>query len=116
MQLLAQTASSTQMFCVGGRDWQSNRDNYVMWRFVICALTGDHSEDDEIGCVHSARVTTTERYHVKYIKLFGIDNIKMKLNERVRVWTEVSLLKWDQLRRVLAITECNKPHRRLSCT
>lgn len=42
------------------REWQSNRDNYIV-RFVICALTSDHVKDDEIGGVHSAHVTNKEK-------------------------------------------------------
>lgn len=55
----------------GKRHWQSNRDNFIMRSFVICALTGDHVKDDEIGCVHSAHVTTTERYQMKDLNMLG---------------------------------------------
>jgi hypothetical protein len=42
----------------GGKNWQNNRENYIMRRFMICGLTGDHMKDDEIGGVHSTHVTT----------------------------------------------------------
>ena len=29
---------------------------------MICALMGDHVKEEEIGCVHSAHVTTMKRY------------------------------------------------------
>jgi len=61
-------------------NWQSNGYNYVMRRFVICALTDDHVKDDEIGGVHSAHVTTKQKLPLERPKHTWKGNIKMNLN------------------------------------
>jgi len=66
-----------------------------MRRFVICALTDDHVKDDENGGVHSAHVTTKEKIPLERPKHTWEGNIKMNVNQCVRVWTELTLLKWD---------------------
>ena len=75
------------------RNWQSNRDNYVMRRFGICALTGGHMKDVEIGGVHSAHVTTKGKIPLERHKHTWEGNIKMNLNQCVRGSTELILLK-----------------------
>lgn len=75
------------LMVVGKRNWQSNRDNYIMRRFVICALTDDHVKDDEIGGVHSAHVMTKQKIPLERPKHTWESNIKMNLNQCVRVWT-----------------------------
>jgi len=90
------------LMALGERNWQSNRDNYIMRRVVICALMDDHVKDDEIGGVHSAHVTR-EKIPLERPKHTWEDNIKMNLNQCVRVWTELSLLKWDQSRRLVRL-------------
>lgn len=62
---------------------------------MICAFTGDHVKDDEIGGVHSAHVTTKEKIPLERLKHTLEGNIKMSVYQCVRLWTELSLLEWD---------------------
>jgi hypothetical protein len=68
---------------------------------VICAVTSDHVKDDEIGGVHSAHVTSKGKVPLERPKHTWEGNIKINLNQCVRVRTEPSLLKWDRSRRLV---------------